>query len=437
MRFRLPIICYSLVVLALSGSHAFGGMTVELGGSWPENWPRELEPFRFKASTGHFMSGSRATYYYIPFDTRDEFERAWPALLKLKSKGAPLILRTVDPPETDPNDKRVLHSRPEVAMVCPASGTYRKMPDGRYAHHAEWTRHIKPFLTDGILPQFVGRASREDPDARWVIVNPDEPNSLRRYWPYELARVELTVYVDGSVIDLNRIRLPDNTPIRDYRKLKSELRDANSPPLPFTFTITQRRTMHLPGFDRKVLMTIGDITAGQVMTTISAKNGQTIVATRSLRPKDVVTFSADGCLYRLKLKKLTNYLLGDDKAQFQLWPVADESQARLSENAKIEKLILVLGQLRGAKFVRNDREYSADETVAHLREKWQWKKSDIITAEDFIRLVGSRSSVTGAPYMIKLADGIEINSEDWLRKQLAEIERLPNESTNTENQSSN
>jgi len=431
---NLPIICCCLVVLALLTGDAYGLMTMELGGRWPENWPEDLEPLRFKASTGEFVSASCATYYYIPFDTRDEFERAWPALLRLKSKGAPLNLCTVDPPKTDPNDTRVLHSDPEVAVVCPTSGAYHKMPDGSYAHHAEWTGDIRPFLTDGILPEYVGRTSREDPDARWVIVNPDEPNSVRRYVPYELARVELTVYADGSVIDLNRIRLPDNTPIRDYRKLKIDLRDANSPPLPYTFTITQRRTMHLPGFDRKILITIDDITAGQVMTTISAKNGQTIVATRSLRPKDVVTFSADGRLHRLKLNKLTNYLLGDDVAQFQLWRVAEEGQTRLSENAKIEKLIVALQQLSGARFVRNDREHSADEAVAHLREKWESNKSEIATAEDFIRIAGSRSSVTGKPYTIRLSDGTEVKSEDWFAGKLSEIEKPPQKGTTAENQ---
>ena len=36
-------------------------------------------------------------------------------------------------------------------------------------------------------------------------------------WPLQQARVELTLYVDGSVIDLNRIRLPGDTPIVDGR----------------------------------------------------------------------------------------------------------------------------------------------------------------------------------------------------------------------------
>ena len=84
---NLPIICCSLVVLALLTPDACGVMTVELGGRWPENWPEELEPLRFKASTGDFMSASHATYYYIPFDTRDEFERAWPALQAQRGVG--------------------------------------------------------------------------------------------------------------------------------------------------------------------------------------------------------------------------------------------------------------------------------------------------------------------------------------------------------------
>ncbi|MHC4745481.1 MAG: DUF5329 family protein [Planctomycetota bacterium] len=431
-RFRLSIISYSLVILALSGSEALGLMMVEPGGKWPENWPSELEHFRFKASTGHFMAGAVATYYYIPFDTREEFERAWPAILKLKSKGAPLSLYTIDPPKTDPNDTRVVTTGAKVAIVCPEKGTYRKMSDGSYEHQAEWTEHIKPFLADGILPQFVGRPRTPGPHADWVIVNPKEHDNILEYGRMEQARVELMVHVDGSVIDLNRIRLPENTPIRDNRKLETDLIDPNSQPLPYTFTVIQRRSLYLPGFDKKVRMKIGDITAGQVIITISGQDGAAIVTRRSVRSGDVVTFSVDKRKYKLKLRKLTNYLIGDDKALFELWPVDGQSRAALSEEDKIEQLIIALGRLKGAKFVRNAREHSAEETVEHLREKWKRNKSEITTAEDFIRLAASKSAVTGAPYIIKLADGTEITSQDWFQKQLAEIERKHSESPDTQ-----
>lgn len=426
-RFRLSIIRYSLVILALSASNAFCTMLVEPGGDWPENWPRELEALRFKASTGHFMAGSVATLYYIPFDAREEFERAWPAILKLKSKGAPLSLYTIDPPKTDPNDTRVVTTVPQVSIVCPEKGTYRKMSDGSYEHQAEWTEHIKPFLTDGILPQFVGRPRTPGPHADWVTVNPKEHDNILEYGRMEQARVELMVHVDGSVIDLNRIPLPDDTPIRDHRKFETNLKDPNSKLLPYTFTVIQRRSLYLPGFDGKVRLTIGDITAGQVIITVSGKDGEAIVTRRSLRAGDVIVFSVGQRRYKLRLRKLTNYLIGSDKAQFELWPVAGE----LTEDEKIEQLIVALGRLKDARFVRNAREHSAEEAVDHLREKWKLKKYDITTAEDFIRLAASKSTSTNTPYMIKLPDGTEITSAEWLCSKLAEIEKARSESTET------
>jgi len=61
------------------------------GGTWPKSWPRELEPLRKQAWT--WVSGQvLQTSYHIPFANREEFDRAWPHILKLKSKGASLTL---------------------------------------------------------------------------------------------------------------------------------------------------------------------------------------------------------------------------------------------------------------------------------------------------------------------------------------------------------
>ena len=213
---RHPIISFlSLSILLLTAACSFGAMIVRKGGHWPRNWPAALEPFRTRATTGSFSAGAQATYYYIEFETREEFEGVWPSLLKLKSKGAPLNLRTVDLPRTDPNDRSVRYTKPQVAIQCPAGGSYQEMPDGRYSHFADWTPDIEPLLTDGVLPMLVGK----DSTGKWTT----DPNSWvlqRGFYLAQHARVTLTLYTDGEVIDLNRIRLPQNTPIMDYRKLE-------------------------------------------------------------------------------------------------------------------------------------------------------------------------------------------------------------------------
>ena len=93
------------------------------------------------------------------------------------------------------------------------------------------------------------------------------------------------------------------------------------------------------------------------------------------------------------------------------------------EADKIERLIRAVEALRGAKFVRNGKEYDAKAAAAHLRSKWRWKSSSIKTARDFIRIAASASSETGRPYTIRLADGSEVKSADFFAAELGRIEK--------------
>ena len=55
-------------------------------GAWPESWPKELEPLR-KQSRTFVGPVAPQPHYEIPFTNREEFESAWPKLLKVKSQG--------------------------------------------------------------------------------------------------------------------------------------------------------------------------------------------------------------------------------------------------------------------------------------------------------------------------------------------------------------
>jgi len=61
-----------------------------------------------------------------------------------------------------------------------------------------------------------------------------------------------------------------------------------------------------------------------------------------------------------------------------------------------------------------------------MRKKWEWKKTEIKTAQDFITIAGSKSSVSGEPYLIRLSDGTEMKLEEWFRKQLDLMKTLGN-----------
>ncbi len=89
------------------------------------------------------------------------------------------------------------------------------------------------------------------------------------------------------------------------------------------------------------------------------------------------------------------------------------------ERNKIEFLISAVENLKDAKFIRNGSEYNGQEAAKHLRMKLQ-NVLVVKTADDFIRLIASKSSVSGKPYLIRLSDGKTITSEKYFREKLKE-----------------
>jgi len=89
------------------------------------------------------------------------------------------------------------------------------------------------------------------------------------------------------------------------------------------------------------------------------------------------------------------------------------------EKKKIEFLISSVENLKGAKFIRNGSEYDGKKAAEHLRMKLQ-NALVVQTADDFIRLCASKSSITGKPYMIRSSDGKTIKSEKYFRQKLKE-----------------
>lgn len=89
-----------------------------------------------------------------------------------------------------------------------------------------------------------------------------------------------------------------------------------------------------------------------------------------------------------------------------------------SETAKIQYLIASVEALEGASFIRNGSEYDTRAASNHLHLKLKIAGDKVRTAEDFIRLCASKSSMTGEPYLIRLADGTTIKSEVFFRDRL-------------------
>jgi hypothetical protein len=95
------------------------------------------------------------------------------------------------------------------------------------------------------------------------------------------------------------------------------------------------------------------------------------------------------------------------------------------EARKIEYLIAAIQTLPNAQFIRNGTAYNAKGAADHLRLKLLNAGARVVTAEDFIRLCASVSSVSGLPYQIRFADGSTVTSEAFLRQKLLEFEQIP------------
>jgi hypothetical protein len=155
----------AMVFCAVPSVYALYSVSNE--GQWPKSWPKELEPLRKQSRT---LVGPMAPqpHYEIPFTKREDFESAWPHILKVKSKGAPVILLR------GPDSRLGTKINAGVRIHCPP-------------------------------PQRGDRAM------------PEAPLNTTNVWERWMYTTFIDLIVDGEVVDLNRIPLPAETPIIDER----------------------------------------------------------------------------------------------------------------------------------------------------------------------------------------------------------------------------
>ena len=162
------VVLVGIVAAGLMASSLRADWSVSDKGNWPQSWPKELEPLRKQAGT---IQGSQAdlVIHHIPFTKREEFEAAWLHLLKIKTKGAPVVL--VKSPASHWHFGKTTAG---VLIHCPPGG-------------ADPEKAVGPLARQG------------DIQSRWM-------------WT---TYIELVV--DDQVVDLNRIKLPDDGPVIDQR----------------------------------------------------------------------------------------------------------------------------------------------------------------------------------------------------------------------------
>jgi hypothetical protein len=220
----------ALVVLALASAHQPGQCLVMThhGGLWPSDWPAELEPLRGTAITIDVGTGRQERIYEITFESSEDFIKAWPALLKVRTPGSPLRLRQVSSsePEKGSWESIASNSKPKVRIFAPISDTSRTARVADYGTDKPtpgMQPKMLPFTVgppwpqellsrEGGLPEYV-HAIPMDGKAVLVAVKSDE---RPRGFGYR-TRVDIELVVDGKLIDLNRIEFPKDILIMDHR----------------------------------------------------------------------------------------------------------------------------------------------------------------------------------------------------------------------------
>ena len=213
--------------------------------------------------------------------------------------------------------------------------------------------------------------------------------------------------------------------------------------LPVEMTVKQRSTTAVPDSDESLRITIDDITAGQVMVSLADKDGKSVLAATSLKEGESAEFMFRQQEYQLTLSELENELVGEDFATIVISSGATPSPAfpargresdssvstsggtnseEMTEREKIERLLKAIESAEGVVFIRNGAEHSAQDAAEHLRSKWDAAGGEIKTVDDFIDKIASKSSLSGEPYRVRLADGTEVFAGEYLKDKLSEIE---------------
>jgi hypothetical protein len=116
--------------------------------------------------------------------------------------------------------------------------------------------------------------------------------------------------------------------------------------------------------------------------------------------------------------------VAEERAAVAARPGPRAGVALLTEAEKIARLIELVRD-SGLTFVRNGQPHSSAEAAEHMAMKLERAGDRVRTAEEFIVGVASKSSLSGQPYTLRLPDGREIPTRDWLLERLRELEVPP------------
>lgn len=93
----------------------------------------------------------------------------------------------------------------------------------------------------------------------------------------------------------------------------------------------------------------------------------------------------------------------------------------LPANAGLEiRQLFTALEASGCQFSRNDSWYDAAQASAHLHRKYDYllEHGKITSAETFIALAASKSSMSGQPYLVRCGQAPAVTSQAWFMARL-------------------
>ncbi len=69
-------------------------------------------------------------------------------------------------------------------------------------------------------------------------------------------------------------------------------------------------------------------------------------------------------------------------------------------------------------FIRNGKEYPGNEAAEHMKKKYDYFKRRITTAEEFIELSATKSTMSKKQYQIRCQNNDIVTSKSWLTNEL-------------------
>ena len=69
-------------------------------------------------------------------------------------------------------------------------------------------------------------------------------------------------------------------------------------------------------------------------------------------------------------------------------------------------------------YERNGKIHSGKEAAEHIKKKYNYFKDDIDSAEKFIELSATKSTISGKYYLVHCPNHLTIRSQEWLLQEL-------------------